>query len=142
MTFTEKYTSAGLAIGVVTFVAYWAVVVFRALTDDLPLVDVAWQGPMLLALAIGGGLYAIIFLSLWLRVRREPHTDTRDQEIERYAQTAGAGISGLAVLATLILLALDASTFWAANVLFVGGFLGSLASGGMTLTAYREGMPA
>jgi len=142
MTFTERYTSAGLVIGLVTFVAYWAVVVFRAATDGLPLVDVAWQGPMLWALIIGGVLYAIIFLALWLRVRREPHTDSRDHEIERYAQTAGAGITGLAVLATLIMLALDAPTFWTANVLFVGSFLGSLASGGTTLAAYKDGMPA
>jgi hypothetical protein len=142
MTFTERYTSAGLVIGLVTFVAYWAVVIFRAATDDLPLVDVAWQGPMLLALAVGGGLYAIIFLALWLRVRREPHTDVRDQEIERYAQTAGGGITGLAVLAALIMLALDAPTFWTATVLFTGSFLGSLASGGVTLAAYREGMPS
>ncbi|MGC4175455.1 hypothetical protein [Demequina sp.] len=142
MTFTERYTAAGTAIGVITFIAYWAVVIFRAVTDDLPLVDVAWQGPMLWSLIIGGGLYALVFFALWLRVRREAHTDMRDQEIERYAQTAGAGITGLAVLATLIMLALDAPTFWAANVLFVGSFLGSLASGGVTLAAYREGMPA
>jgi len=142
MTFTERYTSAGLIIGIVAFVTYWTVVIFRAVTDDLPLVDVAWQGPMLWALIIGGGLYAIMFFALWLRVRREPHTDTRDQEIERYAQTAGGGITGLAVLAALIMLALGAETFWTANVLFVGSFLGSLASGGVTLAAYREGMPS
>jgi hypothetical protein len=142
MTFTERYTSAGLAIGLVTFIAYWAVVIFRAATDDLPLVEVAWQGPMLLALAVGGGLYAVTFLTLWLRVRREPHTDVRDQEIERYAQTAGGGITGLAVLAALIMLALEAPTFWTATVLFTGSFLGSLASGGVTLAAYREGMPS
>ena len=142
MTFTERYTAAGLAIGIVTFVAYWAVVIYRAVTDDLPLIDVAWQGPMLWSLIIGGGLYAIIFFALWLRVRREAHTDSRDQEIERYAQTAGAGITGLAVLAALIMMCLDAPTFWVANVLFVGSFLGSLASGGTTLAAYKEGMPA
>ena len=142
MTFTERYTAAGLVIGVFAFMGYWTVVIFRAVTDELPLVDVAWQGPMLLVLLVGGGLYALIFLVLWLRVRKEKHTDLRDQEIERYAQTAGGGITGLAVLAALIMLALDAPTFWTANVLFVGSFLGSLASGGVTLAAYREGMPA
>jgi len=40
------------------------------------------------------------------------------------------------------MLALDAPTFWTANVLFVGSFLGSLASGGTTLAAYKDGMPA
>jgi hypothetical protein len=142
MTFTERYTAAGLLIALVAFVSYWGVVIFRAATDDLPLVDVSWQGPMLVVLLVGGGLYALVFLAMWLRVRREPHTDVRDQEIERYAQTAGGGITGLAVLAALIMLALDAPTFWTANVLFVGSFLGSLASSGVTLAAYREGMPS
>jgi len=142
MTFTEKYTSAGLVIGLIGFVSYWAVVVFRALTDDLPLTEVAWQGPMLVVLIGGGALYALTFLALWLRARREPYTDARDHEIERYAQTAGGGITGLAVLAALIMLALGAPTFWTANVLFVGSFLGSLAGAGVTMAAYREGMPA
>lgn len=142
MTFTEKYTSAGLAISLVAFVGYWAVVVFRAVTDELPLTEVAWQGPMLVVLIVGGGLYAIVFLALWLRARREPYSDARDHEIERYAQTAGGGITGLAVLATLIMLALGTPVFWAANVLFVGSFLGSLASAGVTMAAYREGMPS
>jgi len=142
MTFTEKYTSVGLVISIVAFIGYWAVVIVRAVTDDLPLTEVAWQGPMLVVLLVGGGLYAIVFLAQWLRARREPYSDARDLEIERYAQTAGGGITGLAVLATLIMLALGAPTFWVANVLFVGSFLGSLASGGVTLAAYREGMPA
>ena len=142
MTFTERYTAVGLVISVVTFLTYWALVGYRAVTDDLPLVDVAWQGPLLWSLIIGGSLYALVFLALWLRVRREQHTDARDQEISRYAETAGAGLTGLAVLAGLIMLALDAPTFWTANVLFVGSFLGSLASAGVTLAAYREGMPS
>lgn len=142
MTFTERYTVAGLVIGLVTVATYVVVVVVRAVTDGLPLTEVAWQGPMLWSLIIGGGLYALIFLAFWLRVRREPHTDSRDQEIERYAQTAGAGMTGLAVLVALIMMCLDAPLFWTANVLFIGSFLGSLASGGTTLSAYREGMPA
>lgn len=140
MTFTEQYTWAGFAIGIVTFLAYWTVVVVRAVTDGLPLVDVGWQGPMLWSLVLGGGLYAVVMLVLWLRVRGEAHTDARDHEIERYAETTGAGITGIVVLATLVLLALDAPTFWTATVLFVGAFLGSLVNMGVTLAAYREGL--
>jgi len=43
---------------------------------------------------------------------------------------------------TLIMLALDAPTFWTVTVLFTGSFLGSLASAGVTMAAYREGMPS
>jgi len=142
MTFTERYTAVGLVISLATFVTYWALIIFRALTDGLPLVEVAWHGPLLWTLIIGGGLYGLVYLALWLRVRREQHTDARDREIARYAETAGAGITGLAVLVTLIMLALDAPTFWTVTVLFTGSFLGSLASAGVTMAAYREGMPS
>ena len=140
MTFTERYTWAGLAISVVTFVAYWTVVIVRAGTDGRPLVDVDWQGPMLWSLLLGGGLYAVVMLLLWLRVRGEAHTDERDHEIERHAASTGGGITGLAALAALVMLALNAPAFWTATVLFVGSFLGSLASVGVSLAAYREGL--
>ena len=65
-----------------------------------------------------------------------------NQDVDCEVAIVGAGITGLAVLAALIMLALDAPTFWTANVLFVGSFLGSLASGGVTLAAYKDGMPA
>jgi hypothetical protein len=140
MTFTERYTWVGLALAIVTFIAYWTVVIVRATTDGLPLVDVDWQGPMLWALILGGGLYAIVMLVLWLRVRGEAHTDARDHEIERHSATAGGGITGIAVLAALVMLTLDAPAFWTATVLFVGSFLGSLVSTGVTLAAYRKGL--
>ena len=140
MTFTERYTWAGLALSVVTFVTYWTIVLTRALTDDRPLVEVAWQGPMLWCLLLGGGLYGAVMLLLWLRVRGEAHTDERDHEIERHASRTGGGITGLAVLAGLIMLALDAPQFWTATVLFVGSFLGSLASIGVSLATYRTGL--
>jgi len=140
MTFTERYTWAGLAISIATFVTYWTIVIVRAVTDGRPLVDVDWQGPMLWSLLIGGGLYAVVMLALWLRVRGEAHTDARDREIERYAATTGGGITGLAVLAALVMLTLNAPTFWTATVLFVGSFLGSLGSIGVSLAAYRKGL--
>ncbi len=139
MTFTERYTWAGLVIAIVTFVTYWVVILVRAGTSGRLLVDVDWQGPLLWALIVGGGLYALTMLVLWLGVRGHAHTDARDHEIERYATASGGGITGLAVLATLVMLALGAPTFWTAMVLFTGSFLGSLASSGVTLVAYRRG---
>lgn len=139
MTFTERYTWAGLILSIATFAAYWIVIVIRAASDGLPFAEVAWQGPMLWALILGGGLYALAMLVLWIRVRGEAHTDARDHEIERYAATAGNGITGVAVLATLAMLALAAPLFWTATVLFAGSFLGSVVSTGATLSAYRRG---
>ena len=73
MTLTERTTIIGTVLGVVTFVTYWAVVVTRALTDDLPLEQVAWHGPMLLALIVGGGLYAVVYGVLAWRAQAHVH---------------------------------------------------------------------
>lgn len=140
MTFTERHTWAGLAIGLITFFTYWIIVVARAATDGLPLVDVDWQGPMLVSLALGGGLYALVMLVLWLRGRGEALTDVRDHEIERHSASVGGGVTGIAVLSTLIMMTLDAPAFWTATVLFAGSFLASLASAAVTLAANRRGL--
>lgn len=140
MTFTERHTWAGLAIGLLTFITYWIVIIGRAATDGLPLLDVDWQGPMLISLVLGGSMYAVIMLVLWLRGRGEALTDARDHEIEHHSASIGGGITGIAVLATLIMLTLDAPTFWVATVLFVGSFLGSIASATFTLVANRRGL--
>jgi hypothetical protein len=140
MAFTERITVIGLIVGLVSFITYWGVVIWRAATDELPLTEVAWEGPMLAVLLIGGGIYGAVYGVNWARHRRERITDERDDEIQRYAETAGGGLTGLGVLAALIMLALGVDTFWVANVLFTIAFLGSLASAGVTLAAYREGV--
>ena len=85
MTTTERTTILGTALGLITVIGYWAVVIFRAATDDLPLADVAWEGPMLAALVVGGGLYAITYGAIAWRARGTLSTDARDHEIQRYA---------------------------------------------------------
>ncbi|MDN4474159.1 hypothetical protein [Demequina zhanjiangensis] len=140
MTFEHKQTSIGLALGLLSFAAYWVVVLIRAGTDGLPFTEVAWQGPLLVAVIAGGVAYAATFGVLRWRARGEVVTDARDREIAMHAELAGAGPTGLAVLATMILLALDADTFWAAHVLFVGTFLGTVITASVALAAYREGL--
>jgi len=140
MSFSERNTAIGLVLGLVGFIAYWVVVISRAASDELPFTQVAWQGPMLVVLIVGGSAYALVWLTGWVRHRRERLFDERDHEIQRYAETAGAGSTGAAVLAALIMLALDVDTFWVAHVLFTLAYLGSLSSAGVTLAAYREGV--
>ncbi|WP_296665667.1 hypothetical protein [Demequina sp.] len=140
MGFGERNQAIGLVLGLAAFVAYWAIVIVRAATDGLPFAEVAWQGPMLWSVGLGGGLYAVVYGTMRWRARGSRVTDERDAEIERHAEAVGAGLTGLAVLATLIMLALDVDTFWAAHVLFVGAFLGSMAGSAASLAAYREGV--
>ena len=142
MTVTERTTIVGTVLGLVVFIAYWVVIVTRAVTDDVPFVDVEWQGPMLAAILVGGGLYAISYGIIWWQARGTRRSDERDFEIQRYAEAAGAGLAGIASLAALIMLTLDVDTFWVATTLFTLGYLGSLVNSGVTIAAYREGMPS
>lgn len=142
MTFEERNTIVGLALSITVVAAYWAIVIVRAATDDLPFTEVAWQGPLLWTMIVGGGLYAVIYGATRWRVRGQRVTDVRDVEILRHGEAAGAGLTGLAVLAAIIMLTQGASDFWVAHVLFVGSFLGSLASAGVAIADYREGVRA
>ncbi|WP_062210014.1 hypothetical protein [Demequina oxidasica] len=142
MSFEHRQQVIGLILGSLLFIAYWAVIVVRAASDDFPFAQVDWQGPMLWALIIGGATFAVTYGVSRFRARGTPISDERDTVILMHGEAAGSGIVGMTVLATLIMLALDADTFWVANVLFVGTFLGSLATSGVTIAGYRNGEPA
>ena len=142
MTVNERGTMIGLGVGLVAFIGYWVVVIYRSINDSVPFTQVAWQGPMLLAIAVGGGVYAIAYGVLYWRTRGQRRHDERDDEIHRYAETAGAGLAGMGGLIAIILLALDVDTFWPAHALFVLGYLGSLINASVTIAGYREGVQA
>ena len=141
MTPSQRTIAIGTSLGFVVFIAYWAIVVFRAATDGLPLNAVAWEGPLLLSITIGGTLYALAYFSSRYAGRGDRGVDQRDRDIARLGGARDAELTGLAVLITLILLALKVDTFWAANVLFTGSYLGSLSSGLAQLGAYKDGIP-
>ncbi len=141
MTPSERTLAIGTRLGVIVFIAYWVIVGFRAANDDLPLNEVAWEGPLLLCLAIGGGLYAVTAIVSRVAARGDRAVDQRDRDIARLGGARDAELTGLAVLVTLILLALKVDTFWAASVLFTGAYLGSLSSATAQLAAYRDGIP-
>ncbi len=140
MGFEHRHQLLGLILGVAAFAAYWIVMIARALTDDVSVTKVAWQGPMLLMVGIGGALYAAFYGVARWRLRGQIIADERDAEIMRRSESAGAGLTSIAALATMIMLALDVDPFWAVHVLFVGSFLGSLAHSGTTIAAYTEGL--
>ena len=141
MTVNERSTIVGTVLGLIAFLAYWAVIIVRALTDDVPFADVEWQGPMLAAILVGGALYGISFGLISWQSRGTRRTDARDEEIHRYAEAAGGGLAALGSLIALILLTLDVDTFWVANTLFTLGYLGSLVNSAVTISAYQEGLP-
>ena len=141
ISFTEGVLSGGLALSVVTMLAYLTIVLTRVFTDDVSVTKVAWQGPMLLVVAIGGGLYSLGYGIARLRQRGNVE-DARDKEIERYGESINGGLVGLTVFVSIILLALNVEPFWVAHNLFLGSWFASFASTGSRVAAYREGIPS
>jgi hypothetical protein len=139
--FTERVLYAGLAFSLVSMLAYVAIVLTRVFTDDVSVTKVAWQGPMLLVVAIGGGLYGIGYGVARL-VHKGKVEDARDKEIERYGESINGGLVGLTVFVSIILLALEVEPFWVAHNLFLGSWFASFVSSAGRVGAYREGIPS
>jgi hypothetical protein len=141
ISFTEGVQYAGMALGLMAILAYLAIVLTRVFTDDVSVTKVAWQGPMLLVVAIGGGVYGIGY-GIARLVHKGRVEDARDKEIERYGESLNGDLVGLAVLVSIVLLGLNVEPFWVAHNLFFGSWWASFVSGASRAAAYREGIPA
>jgi len=140
MDFELRHQGWGLAAALVWFVAYWVILITRAVTDDVSFTKVDWQQPMLWMLAGGALIYAVIYgIASWT-TRGGIRTDVRDKEIRRRADAAGSGLTALGAVVALVMLALNVDTFWVAHAIFLASFLGTLASAGQTVAAYMEGL--
>lgn len=140
MEFSQRHTVIGTALSLVAVLTYLVIVVGRAASDDLPLSQVAWQGPLLWCVGLGAAAYAVVYGTLRWRHRGERIEDERTREIEVRSEFASGGLTGLGVLAAIVMLALDVDAFWVANILLLVSWLGSLAGAGTAIAAYREGL--
>ncbi|GIG55627.1 hypothetical protein [Demequina activiva] len=140
MEFSQRHTLVGTAISIVAMLTYLTILVARAVTDGLPLAEVAWQGPMLWCVGLGGALYAVAFAVMRAQHRGQRVSDERTERIDVQAEFAASGITGLAVLAAIVMLALDVDAFWVANTLLIVSWLGSLAGAAVAIDAYRGGL--
>ena len=140
MEFSQRHTLTGTAISVAAILTYLTIVTVRAATDGLPLAQVAWQGPMLWCVGLGGAVYALAYAAMRAQHRGQRVADERTERIDTQAEFAASGLTGLGVLAALVMLALDADSFWVANVLLLVTWLGSLVGAAVALAAYRGGL--
>jgi len=142
MTVKERVFALSTIAGATGLGAYWVTILIRAAGDGLPFAEVAWQGPLLLVLALGCTFYVATWAVLNVRARGEQASDLRDAHIRRYSDAAGAGLTSLTVAAALVMLALNVAPFWVASVLLTGAVSGAIIAGSAALAAYREGIPA
>jgi hypothetical protein len=141
ISFTEGVLYAGLALSLLSMLTYLGIVLTRVFTDDVSVTKVAWQGPMLLVVAVGGALYGIAYGVARL-VHKGPAEDVRDKDIQRFGDSINGGLVGLTVFVSIILLALNVEPFWVAQNLFLGSWFASFVSSAGRVAAYREGIPS
>ncbi|MDN4480642.1 hypothetical protein [Demequina muriae] len=148
MTMEERAVWVYLVVFVATSVAYFAVVVPRALSQ--PIDEVSWVVPMLWAIGISiggtiiGSILAAVGSAIGLAARgRNPElelgSDERDKQIERLGNRATATVVSFGMLAVLVLAMIDADTFWIGNAAFLSGFVGALVEAFVKIRAYRRG---
>ncbi|MFW2512755.1 hypothetical protein ACNI3K_03155 [Demequina sp. SO4-13] len=148
MTMEERAVWVYLVVFVATSVAYFVVVVPRALSQ--PIDEVSWVVPMLWAIGISiggtivGSILAAVGSAIGLAARgRNPElelgSDERDKQIERLGNRATATVVSTGMLAVLVLAMIDANTFWIGNAAFLSGFVGALVEAFVKIRAYRRG---
>lgn len=140
MDFQLRHKGWGLFATVVWFVTYWTLIIIRAATDEVSFTKVAWQHPMLWMLGAGAAIYFVIYGASYWSTRGTIRRDERDTEIGRRADAAGSGFTALGGVAALVMLASGMDAFWVAHTVFAASFLGTLASVGLTVSAYTEGL--
>ncbi len=142
MEFSQRHTLVGTLLSLAAVGTYLVIVTVRAISDGLPLAEVAWQGPMLWCVGLGAAAYAVVYAVVRWQHRGQRLEDERTRAIELRAEFASSGLTGLGVLAAIVMLALDVDAFWVANTLLLVTWLGSLAGAATAIAAYREGLDA
>lgn len=138
--FEERNQWIGAGIGLAAIFTYVAIIMVRA--QDVPLVDVSWELPMLATVLAGGAVYAVVYFATRARFTAGTPRDSRDTEIDRFGEVTGKGLVSIAVIVAIVLLARDIDPFWVAHTLFFGSYLSSLVGTLARIGAYREGIPS
>lgn len=142
MTMMQKLNLAALGAGAVS--AAWYVYALVAQMVDAPLASVAWKWPMGISLIVFLGLLLVAGIALAVTDKRIRETDGAiDDERDRHAERKGDAWAGHCVQAAvgvaIILAWFDQPSFWIANTLYAGIWIG----GGIGLVvrqmAYRGG---
>jgi hypothetical protein len=149
MSFEEKTSwVAALVTAVVSAVYFW--VVFGQL-GDVPVTEIAYQGPLVVAvlatvvLTIIGAIVTAVGTAISAKITGGGsvddigRTDERDASINRRGELVGYYVSSAGVMIVLGLTMLEYDYFWIANVLYASFLLGTLVSEAVKLVAYRRG---
>ena len=141
MTMGERVTWVYATLVPITTIAYFAVVLPRL--GDTPVAEIAWQVPMLVAIAvvIGGTIVATIVSAIVAAVvTKDPHqgSDIRDTEISHRGERANLAVSGVGFALVIVMAMLDADQFVIGSTLFAVGAIGAMGASATKIRAYRS----
>ncbi len=141
MSFEEKHRWVYLGVTAVTYLAYLAIVLWRAQGTPIAEVPYAWPmigaiGVTIVATIVGSILAAIAAFRAGER-RFEP--DERDASIHRYGEVIGYAAYSVGILGALLLTMAEVEHFWIGNAIYLAFVLAALISTVMKLVAYRRG---
>ena len=157
MSFEEKTTWVTALVTVIVTVWYASVV--RGLMGGVPVAEVAYQKPLLIAVgativmtvmgAIGTAIGTAIGSAVTAEITGERsaedavgdvgRTDERDADINRRGELIGHYVSSAGVVGVLALAMLRYDQFWIANALYLSFALGTLVASVAKIVTYRRG---
>lgn len=105
-----------------------------------PLAERAFVWPMIWVVGVSIAVSMILHAVFRVYTDRDAEKpDERDLLITRWGERIGHAFVVLGAVVALVLVMLDAASFWIANAIFVGFFLSAALSSLARLFAYRKG---
>ena len=138
MTLEERRSWTYLAVAVVAYGVYLAIILSRA--ASAPLFDVDYVSTMLwtIAIAIVVGIVLNIVQGIFTP-RREQTKDVRDREIELLGEHVGQAFLVIGGVAALLLAIIEADHFYIANVVYLCFVLSAVVGSVAKVIVYRRG---
>jgi hypothetical protein len=157
MSFEEKTTWVTALVSVV--VTAWYVLTVRSLMGGVPVAEIAYQKPLLIAvgatvvLTIVGAIVTAVGTAVGHAITAEitgegsaeeavgdvGRTDERDKDIDRRGELIGYYVSSAGVVGVLALAMLRYDQFWIANALYLSFALGTFVASVAKIVTYRRG---
>ena len=149
MPFEEKVTWVGVVVSAVVAAVYFSVILGRL--GDAPVIEIAYQRPLLIAIgavivltivgSIAMGIGTGISAEITGRGSAEDigRKDERDVRIGRRGELVGYYVASIGMLGVLVLTMLEYDYFWIANALYLSFVVAALVSSAVKLVAYRRG---
>jgi hypothetical protein len=149
MPFEEKVTWVNAVVTAIVPAAYFVVVLGQL--GQVPVTEIAYQKPMLIAIGVAivltivGSILTGIGSGISAEIAERGsskdigRTDERDANINRRGELVGYYVSSAGIAGVLVLTMLEYPYFWIANALYLSFVVGTLVSAAVKLVAYRRG---